>query len=341
MTAPRPRHFAPLARRGIGVVVLGVILVATVLLHVLVGPGDIDVRTLVDILLGGGDRAARMVVLDWRLPRALLAVLIGSALAISGLLVQTLAANDLGSPDLLGLTVGAHTGVLVAAAIAGGSTLAQFGGALAGTVGVAAVVLLLVRGRIDGPRLVVAGVGVGTAVGALNVWLMLRAQRDLAMSVAAWSAGTLNDATASQVVVMAAVTIAAALALLVLARPIHTLELGPEVASALGVRVGTITAGAFGLAVLLVAMATAITGPIAFIALAAPHIARATAPGTVGYLRTALTGAALLAVADFLAKLTLIPVGLVTLAAGGLYLTALLLRNPRRERSPRTRKTAV
>lgn len=335
----RPRTIRTRTIRGVGAAgaaglagaaMILVVLLATTL-HLVIGPGDVDLRAVSGVLAGGGDPQTRMVVLEWRLPRAALAILVGAVLAISGMLVQTLAANDLGSPDLLGLTVGAHTGVLVAAAVAGASAGAQLGGALLGSAVVAAVVLLLVRGQIDGPRLVLVGVGAGTAVGAVNTWLMLRAERELAMAVAAWSAGTLNDATLRQVAAMAA-TLALAVPLLVLiARPLRMLELGPETVQALGVRLGSLTVASFGLAVVLAATATAVAGPIAFVALAAPHIARSVTAGRPSLALTALTGATLLVVADLAAKVSAIPVGLVTLAGGGLYLAYLLaLRGPRR-----------
>lgn len=312
-------------RRVVGAILLAVLVVVATL-QLLMGPGDLDLVAVANVMRGGGDETTRMVVLEWRLPRALLAILIGVLLALSGLIVQTLAANDLGSPDLLGLTVGAHSGVLVTATVVGTSAAAQFSGALLGSAAVAAVVLLLVRGRLDGPRLVLVGVGIGMAVGAVNTWLMLRADRDLAMAVAAWSAGSLNDATMDQVAIVSVVGALALVVLVLVARPLSLLELGPETAQALGVRIASLTITSFGLAVVMAAVATAVTGPVAFIALAAPHVARALLGGRPGFTITALTGAALLVTADIVAKMSAMPVGLVTLIGGGAYLASLLLR---------------
>ncbi|SDH61056.1 FecCD family ABC transporter permease [Agrococcus jejuensis] len=276
----------------------------------------------------------RRVVLEWRLPRTLAALAFGAALALSGAVFQTLSRNPLGSPDVIGFSTGAYTGAIVAVALAGQATLSVTGGALVGGLATAVVVYALAYKRgLSGFRLVVVGIGVTAMLHAVNTWLLLRLQPEVAMSAAIWGVGSLGGVTWSQLA-LAALPLAAAVGFLLIALPaLRQLELGDDAARAHGLRLEPARLGILAIGVALTAIVTATTGPIAFVALTAPQIAKRLVGGSgLPLAASAIVGAALLLAADLVAQhaLTDIPAGVVTVVLGGVYLVALLVREARR-----------
>ncbi|NUJ89247.1 iron chelate uptake ABC transporter family permease subunit [Plantibacter sp. MCCC 1A11337] len=298
--------------------------------------GDYPLTTeeVIGVLTGRVDGLARTVVLDWRLPRVLAAIGFGAALGVSGAIFQTLTRNPLASPDIIGLANGSFTGMLVALLLLGGSWPALMAGSLLGGLAAAvAIFLLALRQGLSGFRFIVVGIGVSAMLAAFNSWLLLRADLDVALFAAAWGAGTLNTATATVVWPTLACLVALFAVLPLAARPLRQLELGDDVAAATGVRLTRERAILIGLAVALVSAVTAVAGPIAFIALAAPQIARrlTRSPG-IPLVATGLVGGVLLLASDLVAQHLIpltVPVGVVTVVVGGLYLTQLLLRERR------------
>ena len=299
--------------------------------------GDYPLTTdeVIGVLTGRVDGLARTVVLDWRLPRVLAAIGFGAALGVSGAIFQTLTRNPLASPDIIGLANGSFTGMLVALLLLGGSWPALMAGSLLGGLAAAvAIFLLALRQGLSGFRFIVVGIGVSAMLAAFNSWLLLRADLDVALFAAAWGAGTLNTATATVVWPALACLVVLFAVLPFAARPLRQLELGDDVAAATGVRLTRQRAILIGLAVALVSAVTAVAGPIAFIALAAPQIARrlTRSPG-IPLVATGLVGGVLLLASDLVAQHLIpltVPVGVVTVVVGGLYLTQLLLRERRR-----------
>lgn len=299
--------------------------------------GDYPLTTdeVIGVLTGRVDGLARTVVLDWRLPRVLAAIGFGAALGVSGAIFQTLTRNPLASPDIIGLANGSFTGMLVALLLLGGSWPALMAGSLLGGLAAAvAIFLLALRQGLSGFRFIVVGIGVSAMLAAFNSWLLLRADLDVALFAAAWGAGTLNTATATVVWPALACLVALFAVLPFAARALRQLELGDDVAAATGVRLTRERAILIGLAVALVSAVTAVAGPIAFIALAAPQIARrlTRSPG-IPLVATGLVGGVLLLASDLVAQHLIpltVPVGVVTVVVGGLYLTQLLLRERRR-----------
>ncbi|WP_314140035.1 iron chelate uptake ABC transporter family permease subunit [uncultured Plantibacter sp.] len=298
--------------------------------------GDYPLTTeeVIGVLTGRVDGLARTVVLDWRLPRVLAAIGFGAALGVSGAIFQTLTWNPLASPDIIGLANGSFTGMLVALLLLGGSWPALMAGSLLGGLAAAvAIFLLALRQGLSGFRFIVVGIGVSAMLAACNSWLLLRADLDVALFAAAWGAGTLNTATATVVWPALACLVALFAVMPFAARPLRQLELGDDVAAATGVRLTRERAILIGLAVALVSAVTAVAGPIAFIALAAPQIARrlTRSPG-IPLVATGLVGGVLLLASDLVAQHLIpltVPVGVVTVVVGGLYLTQLLLRERR------------
>jgi iron complex transport system permease protein len=299
--------------------------------------GDYPLTTdeVIGVLTGRVDGLARTVVLDWRLPRVLAAIGFGAALGVSGAIFQTLTRNPLASPDIIGLANGSFTGMLVALLLLGGSWPALMAGSLLGGLAAAvAIFILALRQGLSGFRFIVVGIGVSAMLAAFNSWLLLRADLDVALFAAAWGAGTLNTATATVVWPALACLVVLFAVLPFAARPLRQIELGDDVAAATGVRLTRERAILIGLAVALVSAVTAVAGPIAFIALAAPQIARrlTRSPG-IPLVATGLVGGVLLLASDLVAQHLIpltVPVGVVTVVVGGLYLTQLLLRERRR-----------
>lgn len=320
-------------------VVCAVLAVATAGVAVLlltVGDRVIDLPTVIATVLGDGRGGATFIVNQLRLPRLLTALLVGTALGVSGAILQRLTRNPLGSPDVVGLTVGAATGALVVILVVGGSMLpVAVGSVVGGLLASALVYLLSYRGGVQGFRLILVGLGVGAALESVNSYLVVTADLDAARAAQVWLTGSLNNRGWEHVV---AVAIALAVLLppaVLLGRRIPLLDLGDDTATALGLRVERARLGLVLVSVGLASVATAAAGPIAFVALAAPQVAfRLTRSPGPGLLTAGLTGALLLAVGDFVAQRALpgvpLPVGIATGLIGGGYLTWLLIREFRR-----------
>jgi iron complex transport system permease protein len=296
-----------------------------------VGTGDfpLSVGDVLAALVGQGDPAAQFIVETLRLPRVLTALLVGGAFGIAGAIFQSISRNPLGSPDIIGFTMGSVTGAFVVILLLDGSSFEIALGAVAGGMVTAVIVYALaLRRGMHGYRLVLVGIGMSALLLAVNNYLITRATRDDAFQAAHWMVGSVNGRGWEHVWPVAAALAVLVPAALLLARPLTMLELGDDAARALGVNAERSRLALVFVAVALTAVATASTGPVAFVALAAPQLARrltrAAAPGLVS---AALMGALLLAASDLAAQRLLsvnLPVGVMTGAVGGLYLGWLL-----------------
>src|SRR5699024_2874321 len=252
-------------------------------------------------LFGQGDERALRTVVGRRLPRLLTALLVGGSLGVSGSVFQSLSRNALGSPHIIGFTTGAATGEVIQSLLFDGSVAAVASSAIAGGVLTALLVYALARkdGVSGGMRLVLVGIGVAAILAAITSFLMVRASITDADTVQRWEAGSLVGRGWPHAV---SVLVAVALllpAILVCRRAITYLEMGDDAAQALGVSAEGYRFGTLLLAVVLTGVAVAATGPIAFIALAAPQVvARLTRRGGVSILPTFLLGGLFLAAAD-------------------------------------------
>lgn len=290
------------------------------------------------ILTGRGDGGiGDQVVLGIRLPRLLTATFVGAALGISGAIFQSVSRNALGSPDIIGFTTGAATGALLRIVLFGPGSLEVAMSAVAGGLGTAlAVYLLSARdGSVGGYRLILVGLGVGSVLAAVNGLLLVKGNLDNAITANLWLAGSLAARSWVHAGPVMAGTLLLLPVVLVLARPLATIEMGDDVARQLGVAVERVRLAMLFCAVVLAALATGAAGPIAFVALAAPQLASRLAGGKgLHIMGAAAMGACLLVAADLLtqalpARLTL-PIGRTTGIVGGLYLLWLLSRPQRR-----------
>ncbi|MER8118447.1 iron chelate uptake ABC transporter family permease subunit [Streptomyces sp. NPDC094031] len=308
--------------RRTGLLIGGLVLLgAAVVLSIAVGahavpPADV-VRALFDYRGTNDD----VIVRDVRAPRALLAAAVGAALAVAGALIQTLARNPLAEPGVLGVTAGAGFAVTVGAALglAGGQG-GQLLCAVAGSV--LAALLVLSVGRRAPLRLVLTGVALTAVLGGIALGLRLMNPK-LFDAYRFWSVGTLAGRE-QQPLTLPLVAIGIALvAALALGRSLNALALGENVARTLGAGVAGTQAVTLVLITVLSGAATAVAGPILFVGLIVPHLARRAAGGSVPWLvlYSMVLGPVLLLAADTAARVLLptgeMPVAIVTAFLGG------------------------
>lgn len=301
------------------------------------GVVTLETQQIIAALLGDAPRSITLVVTEWRLPRVLMALLIGAALGVSGAIFQSLMRNPLGSPDVMGFNTGAWSGVLVAMVLFGQHLTAIALAAMLGGILTSLVVWALAwRNGIDTFRLIIIGIGIRAMLVAFNTWLLLKASLETALTAGLWNAGSLNGLTWAKTWPPAPLIIIMLVCATLLVRRMRLLEMGDDSACALGVSVERSRLMMMLVAVVLTAAATALAGPISFIALVAPHIARRIS-GTSrwGLTLSALCGALLLLMADLCAQQLFmpyqLPVGVVTVSLGGIYLIVLLIQESRKK----------
>jgi iron complex transport system permease protein len=306
-------------------------------------PGEVIAALGNKLGLDLGDTDDRRLAIVWsvRMPRVVLALLVGAALACSGAALQGVARNALADPTLVGVSGGAALGA-VTAIVLGGPLLAHstfgvwlvpvaaFGGALLSTR--AALAIARVGGATSGVTILLAGIGLAALAGS-GVGILLYLADDAALrSVTFWSLGSVGGATWTLVAAVALPIGLAVVWLPRLAAELDRLALGELEARHVGVDVDRLIRRVTGLAALAVGAAVAACGSIAFVGLVVPYLARAIlGPGHRSLLPAcALGGAVLLVVADLIARTIVapaeLPIGVITALAGAPVLLALVRR---------------
>lgn len=329
-------------------VVAALLVLATVAamgLHVAFGGTPLAFPDVLRALLGDDSNARiHLAVTEFRAPRMVAAVVVGASLAAAGAITQTVARNPLASPDLLGVTAGASLGAVSVLVIAGGghaglSGLAAVVGmpAAAFTAGIAsgiAVYLLSYRRGLDSYRLVLAGLGISGLAASLTTWILTLGDVTSAAQALTWMMGSLNGKDWETVQPMALSAAVLLLAAMASGRWLLLTSLGEDTAVGLGTRIGTVRLVVLTLAVLLASVATVTAGPVAFVALASPRIARALASTVIPSVGiSALVGAVFVLLADTLSANLLaapLPVGVATAVVGAPFLIHLILKYQRR-----------
>ncbi len=310
-------------------VALVVLIAALAFWGMLQGDYKIAPEKMIPALLGEGKQIT-VAFAQQRAARIVAALLVGAALGLSGAIFQVISGNALGSPDIIGFTNGAATGALLQIIVFNSGPVEVALGAVVGGLATSVLVWLLTRRTgLHGFRLVLVGIGVGSTLAAFNSLLVVRASLTQAQTAASWLAGSLNDITWERTYALLGLLFVVTPLLLMLVRPLGAIRFGDQVASGLGVSVNAYRVAALFIGVLLVSLATATTGPIAFVALAAPHIAKTLArSGGVGFTSAALMGALMVLGSDLIGRFAvpgrIIQVGVVTGAIGGLYLIYLI-----------------
>jgi iron complex transport system permease protein len=332
-------------------VILAAAVVVLFFVSVLLGSYTVtipDFFTVVVNHLTGGAKipGASFIVMENKLPRAVLGTMTGIAFGLAGALFQTMLRNPLASPDVIGISSGASAAAVVSIVVFGASGAAVSGAAWGGALAVAALIYAISsgavrgagRGNAAGSRLILAGVGIAAALQAVVSFLMTRADIRTAADVLVWLNGSLNSANWDRAGVLFLALAVLVPAVVLIAGPLRILELGDDTAAGLGVRVNAARLALVVIAVSLAAVATAAAGPVSFVAFLAGPITRRFA-GKASLPASALVGALIVLAADFFAanlaplllEGTVLPVGVVTGALGAPFLLWLLVTANRKD----------
>ncbi|QHC65298.1 iron chelate uptake ABC transporter family permease subunit [Rathayibacter sp. VKM Ac-2759] len=321
-------------RRRVVVLVLAILLVAAFAVSLLVGQTVYSPGEVLRVIAGEQVPGATFTVGRLRLPRAVLAVLVGLCFGLGGVSFQTMLRNPLASPDIIGISAGAGAAAAFAiVTLSLGSTQVSVLAITAGLVVALIVYALAYRSGVAGARLILIGIGVAAMLDSLTAYVLTQAAAWDLQEATRWLTGSLNGASWGEVVPVLIAVVVLAPVLLSRSRDLVATQLGDDTASALGIRVNATRLIVIVAAVGLIAFATAAAGPIAFVAfLAGPIAARLVGPGASLLVPSALVGALLVVVADFVGQFALdvrYPVGVVTGVLGAPYLIYLIVRSNR------------
>lgn len=308
------------------------------------GLGEIRIApwNVAKALVGMGNELERLVVMSFRLPRILMALLVGASLAAAGSILQGIVRNPLASPEILGITGGAGAAVVLFLAVFSDRSNALTisihwlpVGAFAGAAITAILVYALAwqRSAISPLRLVLIGIGVSAVMQALTTLLMILGPIHQASQANIWLTGTVYGANWKQVGILAPWTTLLFALVWIAARKLNVQELGEELATGLGSAVQRQRIWLLLLCTALISGAVAFAGGIGFVGLIAPHIARRLVGSAYGVLlpAAAVIGAILVMTADLLGRLLFapleVPAGVFTAAIGAPYFIYLLYRS--------------
>lgn len=308
-------------RRGAVLLLALAVVVAAAAASLCIGARNVALDQVWSALSDFAGTDDHIVVRDIRLPRMWLAIAVGSALAVSGALVQTLTRNPLAEPGILGVTAGASFAVLLSTAV--WDVDSQIGLLAAASVGaVLATGLVYAVGGTQPLRLVLAGVALSAVLAGAGLAIRL-AMPTVFDTYRFWSVGTLAGREQMPIAVPVFVIVTCLVVAFVLAPSLNALALGDEVAHTLGARVAWTRGLTLVVLTLLAAAATAVAGPIAFVGLIVPHVVRRLSAGSIGWLLAycVVLGPALVLISDVVARLLLptgeVPVAVVTAFVGG------------------------
>lgn len=326
--------------------ILAIVALLLVPLSITLGDYPISFGRVLEVISSGqGTRLEKLVVFEWRMPRALTALTVGCALGLAGALTQSVTRNPLASPDILGITAGASA-MAVTVIVFGSGTgiigwLAGIGVPLAAFIGAVStsivVWVLSWKGDANPFRLLLSGIIITSLLSGYISFAMIRAQLHDASVAQFWLTGSLDRANWTTTFPVTIALIISAPTLGWVSYQLLPTALGQDLAKALGSRFNAVQFSVLMLAVALTAVAVSAAGPIGFVAFVAPQIAlRVCRTATPPLLASAFTGAILLLGADVAIHALLgveLPVGIVTSIIGGLFLLYLLVQQNRKVQS--------
>lgn len=332
----RPRNLMLLAG-GAGLLI--VVLIGSISL----GSTPISAARVVAALFGEGADTDRLIVVEFRLPRALQAALAGASLATAGFLLQRVTRNDLASPTVLGVVDGAGLGVVLFLTLFSDASNAllvsihwQPLAAVAGGSAIVTATFMLARGQALQPiRLILYGIALAALAKAAMTLFMILGPIYRASQAMLWLAGSVHTAVWTEVAIIAAAVVPLMGLAAVMARSLQLIDLDPETARAAGVRLVAVRAGGVVLAAGLTAVPVAFVGGIGFVGLIAPHVARRMLGHGIGsgLAGSAIVGALIVIAADLAVRLLFapieVPAGTATAVIGAPYLLYLLTRRGR------------
>ena len=329
-------------------VALSFVLIFLLLVNISFGSVSIPFSEIIEILLGGDSSKSSwdLIVIHFRLPKAITAILVGSGLAISGLLMQTLFRNPLAGPFVLGISSGASLGVallILGSGIFGGvlATIAfsSWGLAIASSLGAALVLMavLITANKVRNTMsILIIGLMFGTVTSAIISILTFFSDAEKIQQFIFWSFGSLGNLSWNEVLVFFLIYLVGVLSLLQVIKPLNTFLLGENYSKSLGINIKRSRNIILLITSLLTGVITAFAGPIAFIGLAVPHITKLlfkTSNHKTLLPAVAILGAIILLVCDLIAQLPTseftLPINAVTSLFGAPVVIWLLIRKKR------------
>lgn len=321
-------------------IILSLLLVILFVLDLLIGSVHIPLRDILGTLFGGDvDASTRLIVLDIRLIKAIVAILTGMALSVSGLQMQTLFRNPLAGPYVLGISSGASLGVAIfilgmpLLGVATNSTLSSVGTAGAAWFGSALILAFVasVSTRIkDIMVILILGMMISSGVSAVVQILQYLSNEEALKSFVIWTMGSLGDVTTNQLHLMLPAVLLGLVVSVAVIKPLNLLLLGEQYARTMGLNVRRSRYFIFLSTTLLAGTVTAFCGPIGFVGLAIPHIARmlfSNADHRVLLPATALCGAVVLLGCDIISKCLTLPINTITALLGIPIVIWVVIRN--------------
>jgi iron complex transport system permease protein len=324
--------------------VCGLLLVVVMTAAIGIGPVPLSPGSVWHVVLSHleghpAQSVAGEIVWVIRVPRVLLAALIGAALTTAGTVVQVLVRNALADPFLLGISSGASVGataVLLFGALASLGLWAVSAGSVIGALVAMLSVFAVARqhGRLAPTQLILCGVVMAAFYEAITSFLIFRGNPEATQSILFWLLGSFGQASWQQLPIPAVVLLAAMACLLAQARSLNALAMGPEAAASLGVDVRQLRRNLFIVASLIAGVAVAVSGVIGFVGLVIPHIVRLLVGSDHRRVLPAgaLIGASFMVLADLLARTIVapqeMPIGVITAFIGAPALLLLIRRRP-------------
>ena len=321
-------------------IILSLLLVILFMLDLLIGSVHIPLRDILGTLFGGDvDASTRLIVLDIRLIKAIVAILTGMALSVSGLQMQTLFRNPLAGPYVLGINSGASLGVALfilgmpLLGIATNSTMSSIGTAGAAWLGSALILAFVasVSTRIkDIMVILILGMMISSGVSAVVQILQYLSNEEALKSFVIWTMGSLGDVTTNQLHLMLPAVLLGLVVSVAVIKPLNLLLLGEQYARTMGLNVHRSRYLIFLSTTLLAGTVTAFCGPIGFVGLAIPHIARmlfSNADHRILLPASALCGAVTLLICDIVSKSLTLPINTITALLGIPIVIWVVIRN--------------
>ena len=281
------------------------------------------------------NQATYVILYEYRIPKVITAILAGAGLSVSGLLMQSLFKNPLAGPYVLGISNGATLGVALATMLGGrlASSLTVIGSAMLGSVGVLLLVLFMSRWIANSVTLLIVGLMIGSATGALVSVLQYYSDAEVVQSFLIWTFGSLSGVTRSDLWLFAAIIVLGIVFSYLHQKPLNAMLLGERYAQSMGVNTKSTRYRLVIITGIVIGTITSYCGPIAFVGLAVPHMSRLIA-NTVNHrtliLFSALIGAILMLVCDTIAQLPgtdgVLPINVVTVLLGAPVVVWLVLK---------------
>jgi iron complex transport system permease protein len=317
---------------------LSLLLALLFVVSLLIGPAALDPFTSLRGLIAGGDEAAMIIMREVRLPRAILALLVGVSLGLSGAALQGFLRNPLAEPGIVGVSATASLGAVLIfySGLAGSSLLALPAGALAGALVAVLLLLAIAAGNTTTLTLILAGVALSSLAGALtSLVLNLSPNPFASYEIIFWLLGSIKDRSMSHVWLSLPLMAAGWLLILASARALDALSFGEETATSLGIDLPRSRLMIVAGVALAVGAGTAVTGAIGFVGLVVPHLVRPLTDRMPSSLLvpSALGGGALLLAADIAARVVVpareLNVGVLTALIGAPFFLWLVIRSRR------------